>query len=267
MKSYSLLHINIQKKNHIENIRVLLTEKMPDFVCMMEVSSDDIKKFAEEFNYHYVHAPKFISKETNEGEGQGILSKRTLKNVRKQRYDNNKKSIVPMFFQTIFSKAKPKRPKEQFLFNETLLSAEVSLDSEKTLTIATTHFPVSDHSSPGLNEHELYDIESLEYVENIRNYFDRFLTLIKKLKSPLIFTADLNNPRGDFIYDQLAHELVDQIPLEINSSIDPELHRVKNLQLMVDTIMTSENLEKINLEVIEGVSDHKGFMVTFSLSS
>ena len=264
MKIYSLLHINIQKEKHIEKIRNCIREHKPDFICMQEVLENDIISFSKEFGYYYVHAPKFISKHTHQAEGQGMLSKYPLLNIKKQRYDINKSKKTPLF--NIFSifKNSKKRPQEQFLFHEILLSAEVILDL-KTVTIATTHFPVSDHTTPGLNEHELQDIESLHYLQGVRGYFDRFLKKLKKLKKPLIFTSDLNNPRGEYIYNKLAHELIDHIPLTLDSSIDSTLHRVKNLKLMVDTIMTSEEIHVYNINVIEGISDHKGFLMSFDL--
>jgi hypothetical protein len=262
MKKYTLLHINIEKEKHIKKIRTCIKDQKPDFICMEEVLEKDIISFAQEFNYYYIHASKFISKQTGEGEGQGILSKYKILESKKQRYDINPTKDTPIFDTSLFLKSKPKRPQEQFLFHEILLSVKVQLNS-KILTIATTHFPVSDLTSPGLHEHELFDIDSLNYVQNMRNYFDRFLKQIKTLKRPLIFTSDLNNPRGDFIYDALAHELVDQIPKDINSSIDPKLHRVKKLKLMVDTVMASEGINNTEVKVIEGISDHKGFLMNF----
>ncbi len=264
MKTYSLLHINIEKKKHLDKIDKVITEKDPDFICMEEIGSEDIIKISKKFGYHYIHASKFFSEGTQQGQGQGILSKHELFNIKRQRYDLNSTKLIPRFFTSLLGKYKPYRPPEQFEFHETLLSGEVLLEDKK-LTIATTHFPVADLTSPGMEDHELYDIEAFKYTQNARNYFDRFLSKIKKLPKPLIFTSDLNNPRGEYIYDALAHELVDQIPEEVNSSIDPNLHRVKKLKLMVDTVMTSNDVKVEKVEVLEGVSDHKGFLSTFHL--
>ena len=261
---YSLLHINIEKKNHLTEIRDCIEREDPDFVCMEEVFEDDLQDFAKEFNYHAIHAAKFISQKLKDGEGQGILSKYPFVEVNKERYDPHSQEQAPEFDMSVFGESKPKRPQEQFLFNETLLSGKVQL-GEKELTVATTHFPVADYTSPGLDDHELSDVDSLHCLEGFRAYFDTFISEIKELPSPLIFTSDLNNARGDYIYTALAHELVDQIPQEVTSSIDPELHRVKKLELMVDTIMTSADVKVHGVKVIEQISDHKGFLIKFSI--
>ena len=266
MKVHTLLHINIEKKKHLDKINAFIDKEKPDLICMEEVGSEDIKNFAQEFGYDYTHASKYFAKDTNQGQGQGILSRYELLNVKKHRYDNGLKGAVPRFFNTIFKVRKPKRPLEQFQFHETLLSGEVELESG-VVTIATTHFPVADLSSPGLPDHELFDTESLNYVQNVRSYFDRLILNIRSIKGPLIFTSDLNSPRGNFIYDALAHELIDRIPEGIDSSIDPNLHRVKDLKLMVDTVMTSKEVNVHEVKVIEGISDHKGFLINFSLNS
>ena len=51
MKTYSLLHINIEKKKHLNKIRDCINEKKPDFICMEEVFEKDIISLANEFKY------------------------------------------------------------------------------------------------------------------------------------------------------------------------------------------------------------------------
>jgi hypothetical protein len=91
------------------------------------------------------------------------------------------------------------------------------------------------------------------------------MSIIKKLPYPLIFTADLNNPRGEYIYDTLAHELVDLIPQDIKSTLDSNLHHRKGLNLVVDTIMTSPDIRIKSLNVVDKISDHKALVATLEL--
>jgi len=83
---------------------------------------------------------------------------------------------------------------------------------------------------------------------------------LRTLKNPLIFTADLNNARGEYVYDTIADELIDIIPKSISSTIDPKLHRKANLKLVVDTIMISPDILVEDFKIIENISDHKALI-------
>jgi len=137
--------------------------------------------------------------------------------------------------------------------------------NDSLLIISTTHFPVADHSTLGLFDHELSYIGDINEIENTRNYLDRLISIIRSINRPLIFTADLNNARGEYVYDTLAHELIDIVPDTVISTIDPKLHRCPNLNLLVDTIMISSNISVDEFEIIEGVSDHKALIVSLNI--
>lgn len=94
----------------------------------------------------------------------------------------------------------------------------------------------------------------------MQKLFDKLLFLLDKISFPLIFTADVNNPRGEYIYDTLANKLKDLTPKNIDSTIDPDLHYRRGLRLVVDTIMISSDIKEINTEVISGISDHKAII-------
>jgi hypothetical protein len=145
------------------------------------------------------------------------------------------------------------------LYHNSLLTVSISV-GDTLVTVATTHFPVTDHSLPSLSDHNFSDLEGVDDVEHARVYLDRLIKIIRTLPAPIIFTSDLNNTRGEYVYDTLAHELVDIVPTSLISSIDPELHRRPDLQLMVDTIMTTPDVVVENFEIVQGVSDHKAFV-------
>jgi hypothetical protein len=53
--------------------------------------------------------------------------------------------------------------------------------------------------------------------------------------------------------------------MTLKSSIDPKLHRIKHLNLMVDTIMTTPDVMVEKFAVIEGVSDHKALLADLKI--
>ena len=136
---------------------------------------------------------------------------------------------------------------------------------DKKITVSTTHFPVTDYNGRGMADHELKDIKNIDDLEHSELFIEKIISFIRDIKGPTIFTADLNSPRGKYFYDTIAHELVDQVPASLKSSIDPVLHRAKNLKLVVDAFMTTPDFNVESFEIIEGVSDHKAYFVTLNL--
>ena len=48
----------------------------------------------------------------------------------------------------------------------------------------------------------------------------------------------------------------DNIPIEVQSTLDKSFHRVPNLHLVVDGLFTTAAYEAHHVEVISGLSDH-----------
>ncbi|MCF7831751.1 MAG: endonuclease/exonuclease/phosphatase family protein [Candidatus Pacebacteria bacterium] len=244
----------------------LLKTKKPDIVCFEEAILDDVKNISIELGYEFSFAPLVIIKNRDEKkeEGSAILSKFPILKTNKYRYDGQTSPDVPIIDEEkISSGTNGERPRDRFLYHSTLLTISLQGDNDTVLTIATTHFPVVDHTTRNLKDHNLDDIQKITEMEQTRAYLDRLIPLLRSIQHPMIFTADLNNTRGEYIYDTVAHELVDIVPLSVPSTIDPELHRRgHNLELLVDTIMTSPDITVNNFEIMQGASDHKALFAS-----
>jgi|GEM_PF-4521275 len=99
----------------------------------------------------------------------------------------------------------------------------------------------------------------------------------KDLSTGFVFMGDLNSPRveeglpkpftpstqeeltGD-IWESLAKLYQDNIPQNVYSTIDQNLHRVPKLMLCVDFCFTHKKhgISEAGVEVMDSVSDHKG---------
>ena len=75
-------------------------------------------------------------------------------------------------------------------------------------------------------------------------------------QSSFVLTGDFNAPRGGEIFAELASRYKDNIPNHYQSSLDPDLHRVKNLKLMVDGLFSTPDYNLGEVRLINGVSDH-----------
>ena len=254
-----IIHLNIERDKHIEAITEFFGSETADIVCICEASESDTKNFAEKFGYEFVFSPIM---ESQVGKyGSAILSKKPILESANLRYDDNLSDNLPFVtFNNDYKNTDYKRPKDRFLYHYALLTITIKNDKGEKITISTTHFPVTDHFSPGLPDHVYNEPSDIEELDHTRMIFDKFMAVIKSISTPLIFTADLNNPRGEYIYDTLAHELVDLTPKDLISSIDPDLHYRKGLSLVVDTIMISQNIQSGMAKVVSGVSDHKAIV-------
>jgi exonuclease III len=254
-----IIHLNIERDKHIETVTKFFDSEKADIICLCEVAESSAQKWAKMFGYEFVFSALFNSSDGKYG--SAILSKKSILESSNLRYDEEISNNLPFItFNNDYKNTDYKRPKDRFLYHYAVLTITVENDKGKKITISTTHFPVTDHFSPGLPDHVYNEPSDIEELNHTRVLFDKFMSLIKNISNPIIFTADINNPRGEYVYDTLAHELIDLTPQDVVSTIDPDLHYRKGLSLVVDTIMISPDVQAEKVNVISGVSDHKAII-------
>ena len=260
--TFNILHVNVERDKHTDTVVKLLKEKDPHVVCFAEAMYKDVVAIADQLGYTFAFVPLVLLTDgtENDQEGSAILSKYPILETQKLGYSDAAQALPLEVALDGLVMKNGERPQSRFSWNYTLLTARIQLDGDQVITISTTHFPVTDHSTPGYADHEIRSLQNVDDMEHSKVYLERLIAKLRSINGPLVFTADLNNPRGEFFYDTLAHELVDHVPHSLTSSIDPNLHRAKDLKLVVDTIMTSPDVSAQSFEVIEGVSDHKAFL-------
>lgn len=88
-----------------------------------------------------------------------------------------------------------------------------------------------------------------------RDYLE--LSSFMKQFDEMIFCGDLNTPRGYEIWDDLAKKYTDNIPAEIDTTIDKNLHKSgKDIRLVIDALFTSSHYLVSNVRVLPDTSDH-----------
>ena len=75
--------------------------------------------------------------------------------------------------------------------------------------------------------------------------------------------GDFNAPRGRPTWDAIAAKYKDNIPEHYKSSIDA-MHRAGALPYLVDGIFTTPGYRADNVELHEGISDHKAITATIT---
>ena len=231
----SLLTLNIEGDNHLDKIQQLIDEKHPDVVCFQEIYKADLPIFQKQLQVKSVFVPssriesenKFRLKPKGEW-GVAIFSRIPLFTAHIHAYVGELNHVP------VYENGEPN------LTNRVVIVAKFHLDN-KPLYIATTHFTWADKGDATELQHKNLD-QLLQVVESYR---------------PLVFCGDFNAPRGKSVFERLATEFTDNIPTHVTSSIDPDLHRVKGIELMVDGMFSSPGIHVNDVEVIQGVSDHK----------
>lgn len=120
------------------------------------------------------------------------------------------------------------------------IAAKARVNNED-FQIATVHFSWS--GGPDITNKQKEDYSRLK---QFLNKFDE-----------MIFCGDLNTPRGFEIWNDLAKKYTDNIPQDIDTTIDKNLHKSgKDIRLVVDALFTSEHYVAENVQVVSNTSDH-----------
>jgi endonuclease/exonuclease/phosphatase family metal-dependent hydrolase len=112
--------------------------------------------------------------------------------------------------------------------------------------IATMHFTWTPDGQPS-------DLQ--------RVHIEELFTLLDPM-GELVLTGDFNAPRGGEIWSRLAARYVDNVPLQYTTSLDAGLHRVKNLERMVDGVFSTQEYRVSAVSMKDGVSDHMALIAT-----
>lgn len=231
-----LISLNVERDRHLDLVRSFLISEKPDVLCIQEVMESNFEFLKKELNMDGIFKPmtKHLSVSDNvEGRsGVAILSKMKISDFEAIYYRGNEGQIKFHDKSTLAN------------LNNTvakvLIVAKIKY-GEDCINIGTTHFT---WTPDGMAD----DVQ--------REDLDKLLSLLSKYKD-IVFCGDFNAPRGWEIFNKIASIYKDNIPLKYDSSIDPNLHRVKNLRYMVDYLFSTKEYLIKDVELREGVSDHK----------
>jgi endonuclease/exonuclease/phosphatase family metal-dependent hydrolase len=88
------------------------------------------------------------------------------------------------------------------------------------------------------------------------------LELLELVKNEeLVLAGDFNIPRGNEMYKKLLTKYRDNIPMNVVTTLDPELHyrntkQAGTLKLVVDYVFSTSKYLVSEVRVVSGVSDH-----------
>ena len=231
-----LLTLNIEHDRHLDRVAAAIATHSPDIVCLQEVFEKDCARLADVGDYQVKYAISALMPEGSKGNtsprswGVAVLTR------------------VPVHRQTLAYYSEDPRIR---IFKESndprrlVLMTEIEREG-RFYRIGTTHFTWSMGGAA---------------TDDQRADFAR----LKQVLLPYPHYAlcgDFNSPRGREMFARFTDELglVDHLPADVKSTLDPKFHRVPTLGLAVDTIFSTPEYRVTDVQVLEGLSDHKGIL-------
>ena len=252
MASLKLITLNIESNKHWDNIMPFLRRENPDVLCIQEIFEIDTKKLAEQFGYEFLFIP--ITKVPHETDqnglpwGPALFSKLALKNKNSAYYYKAAPEL-----QTI--RVANEQEKRETI-NTALVWATLEKNGEE-FTIASNHFTWTKDGKSNKNQEK--DMEELFKI----------LDQIPEL----VLCGDFNIPRGhNDLYKVLAERFKDNIPDDIQTTLDINKHRVgkdpvegpRIAQYVVDYIFSTPQYNISNVRCKYGLSDHCAIIADLS---
>lgn len=237
-----LISLNIERSKHLDRILPFFQKERPDVLCLQEVFEADLDRIVAETGPVSVVWEKTTQHEeprNNQKEigfsGLAILSRHSFLEARSAYYYTPVAGI-----DLEFSGGRERRETNA----QGIVWVKIIHD-ETVFVIANTHFTWTPDGYP--NEHQATDFQSLE-------------KLLKKLPAHIL-VGDLNAPRGNGMWEKFAalYE-TDNIPPSVETTLDPELHRVKSISYVVDALFTPAEYRAENVRLFSGVSDHQAIV-------
>ena len=233
--SIRLASINIEGDTHRDEVISFLKDFKPDVVCLQELVVSSVSFFEEALDmkgyflpmakYHIL--PRDLASPIAPW-GVGIFSSLPISDISSRYYCDGSGNLQLAVL-----------GKEETL-RRGLLQVTIK-KSDEFYTIASTHFTRTPDGSA-----------SDKQKKDMKN-----LLAILEGTPELIFCGDFNAPRGGEIFGLLSEKYKDNIPLQYQSSLDPELHKLKNSKLlMVDGLFTTPQYKVSEVKLSDEVSDH-----------
>lgn len=231
-----LISINIEGDKNLDKILPFWKKEDADIVCIQEAVKKDISLLAGTGYPFWRYSPMLKMNRPPDFPQKGLLMLTKNKPEHEEvAYYVGDPNEIPLYT------GDPTAENRSIIFS--------SVKKDDTLyTIGLTHFTWSVNG------------------DTTDKQLAHFAVLKKLLqdKKDLILCGDFNAPRGREIFTQLSTLYKDNIPQDIVSTLDPILHRIKGLDLVVDGLFTSPEYQVEDIRIVGGVSDHKAIVANIS---
>ena len=224
----SVISLNVEFNRHINTVISFLQKQKVDVVLIQEILEQDLLLFSKMLRMHYIFTPltKLKIDFNIYTLGLAVFTKLDIKQSKIEYYYGDLKKI-PTITQD-----------EPWKMLRALVIVKISKNGQ-TYDLINTHFTWTPDGKT-----------SPQQINDLKN----MLKILDKYKE-FILCGDFNAPRGGMVFDELSKNYQDNIPKKIKSTLDPNLHRIKGLKLVVDGVF-SKGLKVTNVQIKSSISDH-----------
>lgn len=241
-----LISINIELNKHYKTVFDFLKQENPDVICIQELLEDDFENFKKVLGKQGIFRPRSrIGDDLHlidiKGKKEGVaIFAQNIVDSGSIYYEGKEENVLKTYEE--YNSGENNK-------NSVLVWIDTKDKEGRSCRFITTHMPVTKggESTP-------YQLEVVD-------------SLLKELDSlgEFILCGDMNAPRGKETFSRIAKKYKDNIPEEYKTSLDQNLHRVKNLQHMVDGLFTTTKYQASNVKLMDGVSDHMAIVADFPM--
>jgi endonuclease/exonuclease/phosphatase family metal-dependent hydrolase len=235
-----LISLNIQGNKNWDRVLSFLNKQQADVICLQEVYQHQQNELESKLNLKTSFVP-ICQDYSPQDEFIGVKGTLIGTKLKVESFDQACYAGQAQLPKHVLGTCIPQK------VNRCLITAKLTKE-EKTFRIVTTHFTwAADGKTSPLQKKDL---------QKFKKELDRW--------DQFVLCGDFNNPRGEHVYNQLASWYQDEIPADVTTTIDPELHRAAPLELVVDGLFTTDAYQVDNVRIKQGVSDHKAIVAEIS---
>ncbi len=249
--SLKVCTVNIEGDRHLHRWPAVIKAEQPDVVCLQEVFEADMEYIELELGMSGSFFPMMDINQVNKyhisPRGKWGIALLTNLQVTSPSISESHLAAVPVLYNggvSGFYYAKSPKVLPFVLPNDAsrVFAVGTVLKDGQEYTVGTTHFTWSGKG---------------ETTDEQREDLQTFLNVLQQFPE-LVFCGDFNAPRGKEIFSELEKYYTDNLPKEIQTTIDLELHYAAPLYLVVDTIFSTPQYQLTNVRTLQSVSDHNG---------
>jgi endonuclease/exonuclease/phosphatase family metal-dependent hydrolase len=234
-----IISLNIELDRHLDRIIPFLKEEKPDVILLQEVFDKNIVDFEKATGKKSIFAVQNILYSDTTESQFGLLTLSSLPILKHYSiyYRGDENQPLRMH------RGEPEKTARAILVTEVI-------KENRHYCLVNTHFTWAPNSKPNAAQHQ--DL----------NYLLQHLSKIPEF----ILCGDFNAPRGTIIFDTIASKYKDNIPSEVVTTIDKNLHKAGNLSIVVDGIFTTPKYQVDSIKIANNLSDHCAIIAIISFS-
>ncbi len=224
-----IVSLNIELDRHLDRILPFLKKEQPDVILMQEVLAKDISIFEETLGMKSIFTGLKLLLHEGTVHEEKLVTFSALPIVKSySAYYRGDGQHLPLI-----------QEGEAANMDRAILVVEV-IKNNKQYCLVNTHFTWTPDGQPSEQQHQ--DLEAL-------------FQLLAPLP-PFILCGDFNAPRGGPIFDAIGSRYKDNIPSDVTTTIDKNLHSAGDLQLVVDGVFSTPQYHIESVKLFDNLSDH-----------